>query len=173
LIIQSATSTNEVFQAQVDMARNITEKFLDNDKIRVGLVVDSFRPRSMQSLDSKKSNLFQVLDSLRKQDGSDLPQALRISSNELKNANDQTKKLNLVVMLDEKLSIESMNVLNKMKEEGVKIYFGVFGNKLKENDVKKLKDSGEVVFPSSNNEVNIVGMLGGMLFSLFIIYNFF
>ena len=149
-------------QKQTDMARNITEKFMENDNIRVGLVVDSFRPRLMKSLNGKKSNLLQILDSLRKQDGSDLPQALRISSNELKNVNDQTKNLNLVVMLDEKPSAESLNILNKMKSEGIKIYFGVFGNKLDESYVEKLKETGEVVFPSNKDEVDIVSMLGGM-----------
>lgn len=149
-------------QKQTDMARNITEKFMENDNIRVGLVVDSFRPRLMKSLNGKKSNLLQILDSLRKQDGSDLPQALRISSNELKNVNDQTKNLNLVVMLDEKPSAESLSILNKMKSEGIKIYFGVFGNKLDESYVEKLKETGEVVFPSNKDEVDIVSMLGGM-----------
>lgn len=162
MILQSATSTNEILQKQTDMARNITERFLDNNNVRVGLVVDSFRPRLMQSLSGKKTSLLQVLGSLRKQDGSDLPQALRISSNELKNVNDQTKSLNLVVMLDEKPSDESLNILNKIKSEGVKVYYGVFGNKLDESDVKKLKETGEVVFPSSKDEVDVVSMFGGM-----------
>lgn len=170
LIIQSATSTDAVFNKQIQRSQNLTEHFLYNEQVRIGLIIDSDSPQLSHSLDQRKSVLSRVLKSARRVTGSNIPQSLKLALDEFKRLKNLTKKKNLIIMLDSKLSRESDNTINLLKSEGVKILFVIYGNELGQKNIKDLGKKGNVLIDSKssaadNNGVrDIINALEGVLF---------
>lgn len=155
LILQSATSTDDVLKRQVKRSQDLTEKFLNNDRVNIGLIVDSLSPSVMHSLNQRKTKLIEVLKLLNKAKGSDIPMALKLAVQEFEKSNDPTRNRNLVIMLDQKLPKESYVTINQLKDEGVMVLFVVFGNKLDNKDIDDLKENGNVLIDSDDSDKDV------------------
>lgn len=168
IIIQSAKSADmdEIFDLQVKNISALIEHYLYSDNKRTALIVDSASPQLVHSLRERKSGLLSTLKTtLSNPRGSDLPAALEIALNEFNtNSQNTEEKKNLLIMLDRKLPKEADITMNKIKENGIRILFVLYGTELDKKDIKELEEKGMVLFkPGQDGDIvrDIVNSLEG------------
>lgn len=163
LIIQSATSSGNMSKQQTEQSKNFTKQFMSNDQVRIGLILDSASAILKHSLDQRKSVLIQVLDSVVRPGGSNMPSALKLALDEFQSSKIPNKAQNLIIMVDRKPSKEIDNRINELKNEGVEILFVVFGDQMNKQDIKDLKKKGKVFLEASDSDdvSSILGSLKG------------
>lgn len=135
-------------------SKNLTQQFLYNDQVKIGFIIDSYLPKILQPLDRSKSNLMKLLESLKRQSGSRIPQAMTFAFNEFQTSSSPKKTKNLIVMIDRKLPMKDIQAtLNQLEEEKVKILFVLFGDKFTRSDINQLERAGKVLVPSNSEKM--------------------
>lgn len=144
-VTSSLDSDGFVFDQQRLTTKEFTEKLIFNDKVQIGLILDSAVPRLIHSLSESKPMLLDRLERDHQRDGSDLVNVLQLAFEEFKANNNQIDNKNLIIMINSKPSKEFYNNLNRLKDEGVNVLFVVFGKNMNESDIAELKKKGNVI----------------------------